>query len=74
MPGTVPEISPAASPQLAIGVPSVATCCLAFCRQAVGLEEALWRVQAFAEAGADVLFIDALASVEEMQAFCSMGQ
>lgn len=36
-------------------------------RQAVSLEEALWRVEAFAKAGADVLFIDALASVEEMQ-------
>jgi 2-methylisocitrate lyase-like PEP mutase family enzyme len=42
-------------------------------RQAVSLEEALWRAQAFAEAGADILFIDALASVEEMQAFCNLG-
>ncbi len=29
-------------------------------RQAVSLDEALWRVAAFADAGADVLFIDAL--------------
>lgn len=41
-------------------------------RQAVSLEESLWRVQAFADAGADVLFIDALASKEEMQAFCNI--
>ncbi|GBG88532.1 hypothetical protein CBR_g48002 [Chara braunii] len=39
-------------------------------RQAVSFEEALWRVQAFADEGADVVFIDALASVEEMQTFC----
>ncbi|KAF3336413.1 petal death protein [Carex littledalei] len=39
-------------------------------RQAVSLEEALWRSRAFADAGADVLFIDALASREEMKAFC----
>jgi 2-methylisocitrate lyase-like PEP mutase family enzyme len=31
-------------------------------RQAFSLDEALWRVCAFANAGADVLFIDALAS------------
>uniref|UniRef100_J3LX85 Isocitrate lyase n=2 Tax=Oryza brachyantha TaxID=4533 RepID=J3LX85_ORYBR len=42
-------------------------------RQAVSLDEALWRVQAFADAGADVLFIDALASVEEMKAFCAVS-
>lgn len=30
-------------------------------------------VQAFAEAGADVLFIDALASEDEMRAFTSLG-
>lgn len=29
--------------------------------------------QAFAEAGADILFIDALESVEEMRAFCNLG-
>jgi 2-methylisocitrate lyase-like PEP mutase family enzyme len=42
-------------------------------RQAESLEEALWRAAAFADAGADILFIDALASVEEMQAFTSLG-
>ncbi|KAK9138919.1 hypothetical protein Sjap_009513 [Stephania japonica] len=42
-------------------------------RQAVSLEEALIRSQAFADAGADVLFIDALASVEEMKAFCQIS-
>ena len=40
-------------------------------RQAESLEEALWRVAAFADAGADVVFIDALASVEEMRRFCA---
>ncbi|XP_015901041.3 uncharacterized protein LOC107434131 isoform X1 [Ziziphus jujuba] len=39
-------------------------------RQAVSLDEALWRTRAFADAGADVLFVDALASKEEMRAFC----
>ncbi|KAK5771987.1 hypothetical protein PVK06_048245 [Gossypium arboreum] len=34
-------------------------------RQALPLEESLWRLRAFADAGADVLFIDALASKEE---------
>lgn len=42
-------------------------------RQAVSLEEAFIRCKAFAEAGADVLFIDALASVEEMRAFCQVS-
>jgi 2-methylisocitrate lyase-like PEP mutase family enzyme len=42
-------------------------------RQAISLDEALWRVKAFADAGADVLFIDALASVEEMKAFCAVA-
>lgn len=41
-------------------------------RQAVSLEESLWRSRAFADAGADVLFIDALASKEEMKAFCGV--
>ncbi|KAK2970556.1 hypothetical protein RJ640_027182 [Escallonia rubra] len=41
-------------------------------RQAVSLDEALWRSRAFADAGADVLFIDALASKEEMKAFCEV--
>ncbi|GAY48905.1 hypothetical protein CUMW_115210 [Citrus unshiu] len=39
-------------------------------RQALSLEESLRRSRAFADAGADVLFIDALASKEEMKAFC----
>jgi hypothetical protein len=38
----------------------------------VSLEEALARAGEFAEAGADVLFIDALESVAEMQQFCSL--
>lgn len=42
-------------------------------RQAVSLEEALWRSRAFGDAGADVLFIDALASKEEMKAFCEIS-
>ncbi|CAN1833435.1 2,3-dimethylmalate lyase [Linum perenne] len=42
-------------------------------RQAVSLDEALWRSRAFAEAGADVLFIDALASRDEMRAFCDVS-
>jgi 2-methylisocitrate lyase-like PEP mutase family enzyme len=43
-------------------------------RQAVSLEEALWRAEAFAEAGADVVFIDALESGEEMRALCRLAQ
>ncbi|XP_047308057.1 2,3-dimethylmalate lyase isoform X2 [Impatiens glandulifera] len=42
-------------------------------RQAISFEESLWRSRAFADAGADVLFIDALASREEMQAFCEVS-
>ncbi|KAG6667505.1 2,3-dimethylmalate lyase isoform X1 [Carya illinoinensis] len=42
-------------------------------RQAVSLDESLWRCRAFADAGADVLFIDALASKEEMKAFCEIS-
>ncbi|MQL71135.1 hypothetical protein Taro_003455 [Colocasia esculenta] len=42
-------------------------------RQAVSLDEALWRSRAFADAGADVLFIDALASREEMKALCDIS-
>jgi len=43
-------------------------------RQAASLEEALWRVGAFAEAGADVLFVDALESEAEMRAFAREAQ
>ncbi|KAK9079000.1 hypothetical protein SSX86_000669 [Deinandra increscens subsp. villosa] len=42
-------------------------------RQALSLEESLWRSRAFADAGADVIFIDALASKEEMKALCEVS-
>jgi 2-methylisocitrate lyase-like PEP mutase family enzyme len=42
-------------------------------RQAVSMDEAMWRVQAFADAGADILFVDALESEEEMRRFCSIA-
>ncbi|KAJ9189052.1 hypothetical protein P3X46_000391 [Hevea brasiliensis] len=42
-------------------------------RQAISLDESLWRSRAFADAGADVLFIDALASREEMKSFCEIS-
>lgn len=42
-------------------------------RQAVGLSEALHRAAAFAEAGADVVFVDALESDEEMTALCGVA-
>ncbi|KAF9688303.1 hypothetical protein SADUNF_Sadunf02G0183500 [Salix dunnii] len=42
-------------------------------RQAVSLDESLWRSRAFADAGADVVFIDALASREEMKSFCEVS-
>lgn len=42
-------------------------------RSAVGLDEALWRAAAFADQGADALFIDALRSKEEMRAFCKVA-
>ncbi|KAF6149778.1 hypothetical protein GIB67_017511 [Kingdonia uniflora] len=42
-------------------------------RQAISLEESLWRSRAFADAGADVLFIDALSSKEEMKALCEIA-
>jgi 2-methylisocitrate lyase-like PEP mutase family enzyme len=35
-----------------------------------GLEEALWRVAAFADAGVDVVFLEAPESEEEMRRFC----
>ncbi|KAL7177010.1 hypothetical protein ACSBR2_030360 [Camellia fascicularis] len=41
-------------------------------RQAVSFDESIWRFRALADAGADVLFIDALASKEEMKAFCDV--
>ncbi|KAJ8428857.1 hypothetical protein Cgig2_022996 [Carnegiea gigantea] len=42
-------------------------------RQAVSLEDSLRRSRAFADAGADVLFIDALNSRDEMKAFCGIA-
>ena len=36
-----------------------------------GLDEALWRVRAFAEAGADILFLEAPRGEDEMRAFCA---
>jgi 2-methylisocitrate lyase-like PEP mutase family enzyme len=36
-----------------------------------GLEEALWRARAFADAGADVLFVEAPASRAEMERICA---
>ena len=41
-------------------------------RSAVDFDEALWRAAAFADQGADALFIDALRSKEEMRAFCKV--
>jgi len=35
-----------------------------------GLDEALWRMAAFADAGADILFLEAPRSEEEMRRFC----
>lgn len=39
-------------------------------KQAVSFEEALYRAAAFADAGADVVFVDALETVDEMKRFC----
>jgi 2-methylisocitrate lyase-like PEP mutase family enzyme len=36
-----------------------------------GLDEALWRMRAFADLGADILFLEAPRTEEEMAAFCS---
>jgi 2-methylisocitrate lyase-like PEP mutase family enzyme len=35
-----------------------------------GFDEAMWRIRAFADAGADILFLEAPRSDEEMRAFC----
>jgi len=43
-------------------------------RETLGLAEALWRLQAFEDCGADVLFLEAPLTVEEMQRFCSTIQ
>ena len=42
-------------------------------RSAESLDEALWRAAAFADVGADALFIDALRSREEMERFCAIA-
>lgn len=39
-------------------------------RSALGLDEALWRIRAFADLGADILFMEAPKDEREMQAFC----
>ncbi len=36
-----------------------------------GMDEALWRCQAFADAGADIIFLEAPQSRQEMEQFCS---
>jgi 2-methylisocitrate lyase-like PEP mutase family enzyme len=36
-----------------------------------GMQEALWRCQAFADLGADIIFLEAPHSREEMQQFCT---
>ncbi len=36
-----------------------------------GIDEALWRANAFAEAGADILFLEAPRDEDEMRAFCA---
>ncbi len=40
-------------------------------RHTHGLEEALWRCQAFADQGADIIFLEAPRSRREMEQFCS---
>ena len=42
-------------------------------RQAVSMEETLWRIEAFCKVGADMVFCDALQSLEEMGAVCSLA-
>jgi 2-methylisocitrate lyase-like PEP mutase family enzyme len=40
-------------------------------RETHGLDEALWRMQAFEDCGADILFLEAPCSEAEMRRFCS---
>eukprot|EP00890_Picochlorum_soloecismus_P005162 jgi/Picsp_1/5647/NSC_03006-R1_-dimethylmalate lyase-like len=40
-------------------------------RQAIDFQEALERAQGFADAGADIVFVDALESAAEMRTFCA---
>ncbi|MDG2303496.1 MAG: isocitrate lyase/PEP mutase family protein [Candidatus Binatia bacterium] len=37
-----------------------------------GFDEALWRAQAFADAGADITFLEAPSSVEQMERYCRL--
>jgi len=39
-------------------------------RASLGLDEAIWRLQAFADLGADILFLEAPQDVAEMERFC----
>ena len=65
----VPSSDTACTPTaLTVPLPFVPQC------HSTVLQEALWRVAAFADEGADVLFIDALASVDEMAAFGALGK
>jgi 2-methylisocitrate lyase-like PEP mutase family enzyme len=41
-------------------------------RHTHSLEEALWRCQAFADLGADIIFLEAPRSIDEMEQFCSL--
>jgi 2-methylisocitrate lyase-like PEP mutase family enzyme len=41
-------------------------------RHTHGLEEALWRCQAFADLGADIIFLEAPRSINEMEQFCTL--
>ncbi len=40
-------------------------------RATLGLDEALWRAKAFSDLGADILFVEAPTSVEEMKRVCT---
>jgi len=42
-------------------------------RQAVSMEETLWRIEAFCKVGADMVFCDALQSEDEMVAVCKLA-
>jgi 2-methylisocitrate lyase-like PEP mutase family enzyme len=39
-------------------------------RSAMGLDEAIWRMRAFADLGADILFLEAPRNAQEMACFC----
>jgi 2-methylisocitrate lyase-like PEP mutase family enzyme len=42
-------------------------------RDVLGLDEALWRIEAFADAGADILFLESPADETEMEAFTGIS-